>query len=185
MQSYSRLKEEHMPGISVCDGWRDCRKTNWKSPRKEISHQRSALAELRDEWWWQIIYIKCCCLPSWQLGHEFVCVFPLIVWKNVHQGVNAHLLKHEIICDQHQSEFLFFLSVAYRPLIIHPCLLAPSRKFDYSFSSMHTHTQACTCTHTYCILTNNRKKIIHKLSNTAVWRVTSTWCAYYMTADVI
>lgn len=103
----------------------------------------------------------------------------------MHQGVNVHLLKHEIICDQHQSEFLFFLSVAHRPLIIHPCLLAPSSKFGNSISSMHMHTSTHVHTHLYCILTNNRNKRIHQLWNTAVWRVTSTKCAAYMTADVI
>lgn len=50
------------------------------------------------------------------------------------------LIKHEIICDQHQSKSLFFLSVAYRPLIIHSCLLAPRRKFGKSIFSMHSNT---------------------------------------------
>lgn len=77
----------------------------------------------------------------WQLGHTLVCIFSLVVCVSVHQSMNVHLLKHEIICDQHQSKSSFFLSVAYRPLIIHSCLLAPRSKFGNSIFSMQaTHT---------------------------------------------
>lgn len=148
MQSHSRLKEEHMPGISVCDGWRDCGKTQLKITKK--GNFPSKIGTRRAERWMVMTNHLYQVLLS-SLMTALVCVFPLIVWISVHQGVNVHLLKHEIICNQHQSEFLFFLSVAYRPLIIHSCLLAPSSNFGNSISSMHMHTSVHVHTHT-CIV---------------------------------
>lgn len=72
--------------------------------------------------------------------------------------------KHIQMCDQHQSKSLFFLSVAYRPLIIHSCFPAPSSNVENSIFSLHSNTLLPIVIERMCLGNKNmHRSILWKL----------------------
>lgn len=84
------------------------------------------------------VYILSGCLSVLQLEH--ITVYFLIAHVCVHQSMNMHLLKAWNNLWSTSKWVFFFLSVAYRPLIIHSCLPAPSSEVGNSIFSLQSNT---------------------------------------------
>lgn len=132
---------------------------SWNTQQIQERRERAAGLLVSANYWWCCVSLEYVCVLTSNIcihpecvsvcvtAGTYKCVYFFIMCvcvceRECIRAWTCTYWKHEIICDQHQSKSLFFLSVAYRPLIIHACLPAPSSKVGNSIFSLRraTHT---------------------------------------------